>query len=84
MPEDPKADGIAFHHGGVLRYKLGRSDTKPESRAVCCSEKICRWNNVGWQGTWLGRVLSDPLMMTSIVVNGSLFCEEFVRNALFG
>ena len=25
MPEDPKADGIAFHHGGVLRYKPGRS-----------------------------------------------------------
>jgi len=85
MPEDPKADGIAFHHGGVLRYKPGRSDTKPESRAVCysCSEKICRWNNVGWQGAWLGRVLPDPLMMTSIVVGGPLFCEEFVRNALF-
>ena len=62
-----------------------RSQSPSRGQSVySCSEKICRWNNVGWQGAWLGRVLPDSLMMTSIVVGGPLFCEDFVRNALFG
>ena len=29
MPNDPKADGMEFHQEGILRYKSGRSDTRP-------------------------------------------------------
>jgi len=85
MPEDPKAKGMDFHCSGILRYKSGRSDTKPECRSVCysCSEKICRWNHTGWQGALLARLIVQPLAMTSIVIGGSLFEEAFVRQALF-
>lgn len=85
MPLDPKAEGIDFHCSGILRYKSGRSDTRPESRSVSysCSEKICRWNHVGWQGASLSRLIETPLTMTTIIVGGQLFDKSFVENALF-
>ena len=86
MPADPRADGAHFHRDGVLRYKSGRSDTRPESRTVCysCSDKICRWNHIGWQGAWLSRLMQAPLYMQSVIIGGSLFDKGFVENALFG
>eukprot|EP00933_Yihiella_yeosuensis_P029978 TRINITY_DN23641_c0_g1_i1.p1 TRINITY_DN23641_c0_g1~~TRINITY_DN23641_c0_g1_i1.p1 ORF type:complete len:607 (+),score=93.62 TRINITY_DN23641_c0_g1_i1:43-1821(+) len=85
MPGDPKDDGIGFHRSGVLRYKSGRSDTRPESRNVCysCSEKICRWNHTGWQGALLSRLFKEPLRMSTIVIGGPLYDEGFVKVALF-
>ncbi|CAE7816457.1 adat1 [Symbiodinium sp. CCMP2592] len=85
MPTDPKADGVNFHRDGVLRYKSGRSDTRPDSRTVCysCSDKICRWNHVGWQGALLSRLIEAPIYMQSVVIGGALFDEGFVRDALF-
>lgn len=86
MPTDPQADGIGFHRGGVLRYKSGRSDTRPESRNFCfsCSEKLLRWNHTGYQGALLARLIEEPVLMSSIVIGGPLFEEGFVRQALFG
>eukprot|EP00931_Biecheleriopsis_adriatica_P060479 TRINITY_DN36331_c0_g1_i1.p1 TRINITY_DN36331_c0_g1~~TRINITY_DN36331_c0_g1_i1.p1 ORF type:complete len:533 (-),score=80.04 TRINITY_DN36331_c0_g1_i1:141-1739(-) len=86
MPMDPQDDGIGFHRNGVLRYKSGRSDTRPECRTVCysCSEKICRWNHTGWQGALLSRVFNEPLRMHSIVIGGPIYDGDFVRLALFG
>ncbi|CAE8607834.1 unnamed protein product, partial [Polarella glacialis] len=86
MPVDPRADGIGFHRNGVLRYKSGRSDTRPESRTVCfsCSEKVCRWNHTGWQGALLSRLILEPLQMQTIVIGGSMFNEEFIQAALWG
>ncbi|CAE7277951.1 adat1, partial [Symbiodinium pilosum] len=65
---------------------IPRSLLRPESRTVCysCSDKICRWNHVGWQGALLSRLLQAPVYMKSIVIGGSLFQEGFVKNALFG
>lgn len=86
MPNDPKAEGKDFHQHGILRYKSGRSDTRPESRTVCysCSDKICRWNRVGWQGALLSRLVKGPLQMQSIVIGGSIYDGGFVQQALFG
>lgn len=86
MPADPKADGAGFHRFGVLRYKCGRSDTRPENRNVSfsCSEKVCRWNHTGWQGSLLARLIEEPILMSSIVIGGPLFEEGFVRHVLYG
>lgn len=86
MPSDPQADGIDFHCAGILRYKSGRSDTRPESRSVCysCSDKICRWNHIGWQGALLARLIREPVTMASIVIGETLFDANFVRRALYG
>ncbi|CAK0792328.1 unnamed protein product [Prorocentrum cordatum] len=51
--------------------------------ATACSDKICRWNHVGWQGALLSRLLPKPVAMASIVVGGPLFDEPFVREALY-
>lgn len=85
MPEDPRQQGISFHQGGVLRYKSGRSDLSQEAQTTCysCSEKICRWNHVGWQGALLARLMRRPITMSSVVVGGPLFDQGFVRQALF-
>jgi len=85
MPLDPKTEGIGFHCSGILRYKSGRSDTLPEARSVCysCSDKICRWNHIGWQGALLSRLLDGPLTVSTIVIGGGLFDKDFIRAALF-
>ncbi|CAK9005347.1 unnamed protein product [Durusdinium trenchii] len=86
MPNDPQAEGLEFHQEGILRYKSGRSDTRPESRSVCysCSDKICRWNHIGWEGALLSRLLKRPLKMTSLIIGGSIYDQAFVHRALFG
>merc|ERR1712023_112264 len=65
---------------------LAMTSTKPESRSACysCSEKICRWNHVGWESAMLSQLLEGPLSMSSIVVGGPLFDVKFVREALLG
>ncbi|CAJ1401780.1 unnamed protein product [Effrenium voratum] len=86
MPTDPKADGIDFHRDGVLRYKSGRSDTRPDSQTVCysCSDKLCRWNRLGWEGALLSRLLKEPLRMQSVVLGGCVYDAGFAHHALFG
>jgi tRNA-specific adenosine deaminase 1 len=37
-----------------------------------CSDKICRWNVLGWQGSLLGSLMEDPLHVTSITVGRKL------------
>mmetsp|Transcript_38454 Transcript_38454/g.105938 ORF Transcript_38454/g.105938 Transcript_38454/m.105938 type:complete len:595 (+) Transcript_38454:125-1909(+) len=85
MPEDPKAVGLGFHYGGILRYKSGRSDLRPGARSVSysCSDKLCRWNHTGWQGALFSRLIEEPLTMATVVVGGSLFDARFVAEALF-
>lgn len=85
MPDDPRQIGNGYHHCGILRYKSGRSDLKEEARSVSysCSEKLCRWNHLGWQGALLAKALPEPVTMSSLVIGGPLFDEGFVKKALF-
>eukprot|EP00971_Amphidinium_carterae_P307371 6108216-Amphidinium_carterae.1 len=42
----------------------------PLNRSVSysCSDKVCRWNHVGWQGSWLSRLLEDLMPVLEIRV----------------
>jgi double stranded RNA-specific editase B len=65
---------------------------------MSCSDKLCRWNYIGLQGTeknsysnlilyfyLIGGLLStliEPIYYTSIII-GSLYHSEHIRRALF-
>jgi hypothetical protein len=46
-----------------------------------CSDKICRWNCLGLQGSLLASLLQEPLYMSSLVV-GRKFTECICRRAV--
>ncbi|KDQ28905.1 hypothetical protein PLEOSDRAFT_1102944 [Pleurotus ostreatus PC15] len=51
---------------GVLRTKPGRADSPP-STAMSCSDKIARWNVLGFQGALASR-LFNPLYVSEIII----------------
>ena len=55
---------------GVLRTKSGRSDIKTEHRSEshCCSDKICRWNFIGFQGGLLAHFVDDLFVRRILVL----------------
>eukprot|EP00397_Hematodinium_sp_SG-2012_P009856 GEMP01009953.1.p1 GENE.GEMP01009953.1~~GEMP01009953.1.p1 ORF type:complete len:493 (+),score=118.19 GEMP01009953.1:26-1504(+) len=71
---DPKGTAENFHATNILRFKPGRSDTLPENASISysCSDKICRWSVLGYQGSLLQEFMA-PIHMTSIVLGGPLF-----------
>jgi hypothetical protein len=46
-----------------------------------CSDKVCRWNYLGWQGSLLASILESPLYMTSITV-GRKYSGPCLRRAV--
>ena len=46
-----------------------------------CSDKICRWNCLGLQGSLLMSVLDGPIYMTTLTV-GRKFSREICRRAV--
>lgn len=46
-----------------------------------CSDKICRWNILGIQGSLLTRLLDEPLYLTTLIV-GRKFSEPVCRRAV--
>lgn len=51
---------------GVLRTKPGRADSPP-STAMSCSDKIARWNVLGFQGALASR-LYNPLYISEVII----------------
>ncbi|KAH9947307.1 hypothetical protein B0H21DRAFT_692369 [Amylocystis lapponica] len=51
---------------GVLRTKPGRADSPP-TLCMSCSDKIARWNVLGFQGALASRLL-QPLYLADIVI----------------
>ncbi len=46
-----------------------------------CSDKICRWNNIGLQGSLLSSLLAQPLYMTSLTI-GRKFTRTIAQRAV--
>ena len=60
-----------------LSTKPGRGDP---SRSYSCSDKICLWNSIGWQGGCLATLI-EPVFVSSIIIGGE-WEEERMKNAL--
>lgn len=61
-----------------LSTKPGRGD---RSRSYSCSDKLCMYNHLGYQGGLLSTVL-EPVFMRSITISGP-WDESTMRRALF-
>ncbi|KAI5745735.1 hypothetical protein M8J76_013833 [Diaphorina citri] len=78
--QDPRGSGPEFHLTGVVRTKPGRGDP---TYSMSCSDKIAKWNAVGWEGTLLSMLVTAPIFMSSISVGGGIaFSQDALQRAL--
>lgn len=78
--QDPRAPGLGYHILGAIRTKPGRGDP---TLSVSCSDKLMRWNSVGIQGALLSQLLSSPIYMESIIVDGGCpYSEVALKRAV--
>jgi Adenosine-deaminase (editase) domain len=54
---------------GRLRSKSSRSNVARRSHSLSCSDKICRWQVLGWQGCGLLPILPEPIRASTVVVS---------------
>jgi Adenosine-deaminase (editase) domain len=54
---------------GRLRSKSSRSNVARRSQSLSCSDKICRWQVLGWQGCGLLQILPEPIRAATVVVS---------------
>ena len=67
LPENSAARGRNnYSLYGVLRTKPGRADSPPTS-SMSCSDKIARWDVLGFQGALAARFLK-PLYISNIII----------------
>lgn len=66
--DDLHLSGAKFQSNDCMHLstKPGRGDP---SRSYSCSDKLCLWNRVGFQGSLLSKVL-DPVFMSSFIIGG--------------
>nr|XP_026693019.1 tRNA-specific adenosine deaminase 1-like isoform X2 [Ciona intestinalis] len=64
---DRHGKGINYHCVGSLRTKPGRGE---RTTSMSCSDKILKWNLMGWQGHLLSLLVSEPIHMKYIIVGG--------------
>lgn len=78
--QDPKHCNGDYHIPGLLRNKPGRGEA---TISMSCSDKLAKWNAVGYLGALLSLVIPEPLYMSSIVISKCPYSEQCMRRALW-
>lgn len=79
-PADPLLPGVGYHCTGLLRLKPGRGD---RTLSLSCSDKLARWNVLGFQGALLSHYLQGAVYFTAIVVGKCPYSQEALQRAVF-
>lgn len=78
--EDMHLSGAKFLSNDAIRLstKPGRGDP---SRSYSCSDKLCLWNYLGYQGACLSKYIT-PVFVSTVVI-GNQWDDECMKKALF-
>ncbi|XP_033626318.1 tRNA-specific adenosine deaminase 1-like isoform X2 [Asterias rubens] len=80
-PQDLLHHGAEYHRVGLLRLKPGRGD---RTLSMSCSDKMARWNVVGYQGALLSHFLDKPVHMKTLIVGKCPYNQAAMERALIG
>jgi tRNA-specific adenosine deaminase 1 len=71
---------LDYHEFGRLRTKPGRLDSEI-STCLSCSDKIAKWNWLGYQGSLLS-LFMEPVYISTIVIGDYFDREQITRSLL--